>query len=75
MRRSTNSSVPRSPSSRSARTTATATLGAEILSVLRSLGALIARTDREGYVAVWKDEDAASVWRERAGEGDVAPAR
>jgi competence protein ComEC len=44
----------------------------ETLDLLARLGAVIARTDREGVVAVWREGAAVSVWRERA--GDVVPA-
>ncbi len=45
---------------------------AEILSAIESLGASIARTDRQGVIAVWRAGDGVAVWRER--EGEVVPA-
>jgi competence protein ComEC len=46
---------------------------AETLALLEDLGAHVARTDREGIIAMWTLARAVSVWRER--EGDVVPAR
>lgn len=46
---------------------------AETLAALTALGARIARTDRQGVIAVWRAGDAVSVWRER--EEEVVPAR
>jgi competence protein ComEC len=43
---------------------------AEILEVLTQAGAMVARTDRDGMVAIWPDGEGLSVWRERgAGVG------
>lgn len=46
---------------------------AEILTILRGLGTRIARTDRAGIVALWREGSGVVLWRERA--EDVAPAR
>ncbi len=43
----------------------------EILAPLKDLGARIARTDREGLIALWRTDAGVQVWRER--EGGVAP--
>ncbi|MCR2765160.1 ComEC/Rec2 family competence protein [Microbacterium sp. zg.B48] len=45
---------------------------AEVLDALSLLGARIARTDRAGAIAVWRDGEALRVWRERG--SDVGPA-
>jgi competence protein ComEC len=45
---------------------------AEILRALEGIGAVVARTDAEGVIALWRTERGVHVWRERA--GDVAPA-
>ncbi|MCU4671894.1 ComEC/Rec2 family competence protein [Microbacterium fluvii] len=42
---------------------------AETLALLDELGAAIARTDLEGLVAVWMQDDGVAVWRERAEVG------
>ncbi|WP_137843474.1 ComEC/Rec2 family competence protein [Microbacterium sp. 2FI] len=42
---------------------------AEVLAELDALGARIARTDRDGMVAVWSVGDEAALWRERGGVG------
>ena len=39
---------------------------------MQSLGASIARTDRQGVIAVWRAGERLAVWRER--EGEVVPA-
>jgi competence protein ComEC len=44
----------------------------EILSAIESLGASIARTDRQGVIAVWRAGEGVAVWRER--EMEVVPA-
>jgi competence protein ComEC len=44
----------------------------EILSAIRSIGARIARTDRQGVIAVWRAGEGLAVWRER--ESKVVPA-
>ena len=46
---------------------------AETLAELTALGARIARTDRQGVIAVWRAGETVSVWRER--EDDVVTAR
>lgn len=46
---------------------------AETLAELTALGARIARTDRQGVIAVWRAGETVSVWRER--EDDVVRAR
>lgn len=45
---------------------------AEILDLLASLGARVARTDREGLITVWTDAAGLRLWHERA-PGAVAP--
>ena len=47
---------------------------AETLAELTALGARIARTDRQGVIAVWRAGETVSVWRERE-EEVVVPAR
>jgi competence protein ComEC len=44
---------------------------AETLEVLKQAGSTIARTDHDGFVALWETDDAVAVWREHG--GDVAP--
>ena len=44
----------------------------EILSAMESIGARIARTDRQGMIAVWRAGEGVAVWRER--ESEVVPA-
>ena len=44
----------------------------ETLDLLARLGAVIARTDREGIVGAWREGGSVSLWREHA--GDVVPA-
>ncbi|HYP73420.1 MAG TPA: MBL fold metallo-hydrolase, partial [Microbacterium sp.] len=39
---------------------------AETLALLSGLGAFVARTDREGMLAVWRDDEGLRVWHERA---------
>ncbi|MGK3952810.1 ComEC/Rec2 family competence protein [Microbacterium sp. I2] len=39
----------------------------EILDLLTQMGAVVARTDRDGMVAIWPDGERLSVWRERGG--------
>lgn len=41
----------------------------ELLSVLDDLGSAVARTDRDGMVAIWRSVDGVDVWRERGGVG------
>lgn len=66
---------------RAAPATALVTVGAgnayghprdEILAPLRDIGAHIARTDREGLIALWRTDAGVQVWRER--ESGVPPA-
>jgi competence protein ComEC len=45
---------------------------AEILDALTSRGVTIARTDRDGLVALWRDGGAIRLWRERGGEVGAA---
>lgn len=45
---------------------------AEILDALEGRGVTIARTDRDGMVALWRDESAMRLWRERGGEVGAA---
>ena len=40
----------------------------EILDPLAEMGALIARTDLEGLIAVWRSGDEVRVWRERGSD-------
>ena len=40
----------------------------ETLDVLEEIGAVVARTDREGVLAVWQTPDGVGVWRERSAE-------
>ena len=40
----------------------------ETLDVLTEVGAVIARTDTQGVLAVWSTSDGVEVWRERAVE-------
>ena len=39
----------------------------ETLAILDGLGARIARTDRDGAIALWASGDAVAIWRERGG--------
>jgi competence protein ComEC len=43
---------------------------ASILAVLRRLGALIARSDTDGAVVVWRDGGALRIWRGGVGPPD-----
>jgi competence protein ComEC len=45
---------------------------AELLGTLEELRAVVARTDAEGVIALWRTDSGVHVWRERA--GDVVPA-
>jgi len=40
---------------------------AEALAILETVGARIARTDREGMIALWSSDGAVTIWRERGG--------
>ncbi|HEY9309995.1 MAG TPA: ComEC/Rec2 family competence protein [Microbacterium sp.] len=39
----------------------------ETLTILETVGARIARTDRDGAIALWSSEGAVTIWRERGG--------
>ena len=40
----------------------------ETLDILEEVGAVVARTDRDGVLAVWQTPDGVGVWRERSAE-------
>ncbi|MFJ6652443.1 ComEC/Rec2 family competence protein [Microbacterium sp. NPDC091313] len=41
-----------------------------LLTMLRSLGTQVARTDQDGVIAVWRDREGLRLWRERVGPAD-----
>ena len=46
----------------------------ETLTLLTAAGARVARTDREGLVALWRDADGMRLWHERAAPPPAAVA-